>query len=199
MNGTVAELKCILEAALMAADRPLPVEQLLGLFDSKDGWVPARAEVEQALADLIQDYAGRGIELAEVARGYRFQTRANLASWVNRLWEESPPRYSRALMETLAIIAYRQPVTRGEIEALRGVGISTSILHTLLEREWVRVAGRREVPGRPAVYVTTSKFLDYFNLKALSDLPPLGKPVDLGQIELPLREEEPTLVGSAEP
>jgi segregation and condensation protein B len=190
VNGGHGQVKPILEAALMAADRPLTVEQLLALFDPEDGQTPARELLQQALAELRQDYAGHGIELAEVARGYRFQTRPELSRWVNRLWEERPPRYSRALMETLAIIAYRQPVTRAEVEALRGVGISSSILRTLIEREWVRVAGHREVPGRPAVYVTTPNFLDYFNLKSLAELPPLTQPgSEFDQVEQTLHEE----------
>ncbi|MGH8572769.1 MAG: SMC-Scp complex subunit ScpB, partial [Gammaproteobacteria bacterium] len=161
------EIKPIVEAALMVAGEPLCVDRLAALFGENDG---IRDEVEQALATLRQDYAGRGIELREVAQGFRFQARPELAPWLNRLWDEKPPRYSRALLETLAIIAYRQPVTRGDIEDLRGVALSTGMLKTLLEREWIRVVGHREVPGRPAVYATTPKFLDYFNLRTLSEL-----------------------------
>jgi len=164
------EIKAIVEAALMVAGEPLGVDRLAALFGEDDG---IRVQVEQALATLREDYAGRGIELKEVAQGFRFQARTGLAPWLNRLWEEKPPRYSRALLETLAIIAYRQPVTRGDIEDLRGVALSTGMLKTLLEREWIRVVGHREVPGRPAVYATTPMFLDYFNLRTLSELPPL--------------------------
>jgi len=164
------EIKPIIEAALMVAGEPLGVDRLAALFGEDDG---IHAEVEQALATLREDYAERGIELREVAQGFRFQTRPGLAPWLNRLWEEKPPRYSHALLETLAIIAYRQPVTRGDIEDLRGVVLGTGMLKTLLEREWIRVVGHREVPGRPAVYATTPKFLDYFNLRTLSELPPL--------------------------
>lgn len=198
MSGVDGTLKPILEAALMAADRPLTVEQLQSLFDPEDGPSPPKETLEQALAELREEYAGRGIELAEVGRGYRFQTRPELARWVNRLWEERPPRYSRALLETLAIIAYRQPVTRAEVEALRGVGIASSILRTLIEREWIRVAGHREVPGRPAVYATTPKFLDYFNLRSVSELPALGEPADLGQVELALPDEGGAVLTSVE-
>lgn len=164
------EIKLIVEAALMVAGEPLSVDRLAILFGEEDG---IREEVEQALATLGEDYAGRGIELKEVAQGFRFQARPDFAPWLNRLWEEKPPRYSRALLETLAIIAYRQPLTRGDIEDLRGVALSTGMLKTLLEREWIRIVGHREVPGRPAVYATTPMFLDYFNLKTLSELPPL--------------------------
>jgi segregation and condensation protein B len=168
-----SEIKPIIEAALMVAGEPLDLDRLAALVGEEED---PREAVGQALAALEEDYAGRGIELREVAQGYRFQARAELAPWLNRLWEEKPPRYSRALVETLAIIAYRQPVTRGDIEDLRGVALGTGMLKTLLEREWIRVVGHREVPGRPAVYATTPKFLDYFNLKTLSELPPLPEP-----------------------
>ncbi|MGH8510268.1 MAG: SMC-Scp complex subunit ScpB [Gammaproteobacteria bacterium] len=180
-------IKDIVEAALMASDQPLTVERLMALFEP-DG-PPLRDDIEGALAALTEEYAGRGIEIIQVARGYRVQTRANLSTWINRLWEERPPRYSRALLETLAIIAYRQPITRGEIEALRGVAVSTGTLKTLLEREWVRLAGHRDVPGRPAVYATTPQFLEYFNLRHLSELPLLGEPSGSDQLPLALTIE----------
>ncbi len=171
------ETKAIVEAALMVAGEPLGIERLLGLFGAGDAdHDTVRGAVERALAALREECVGRGIELREVAQGYRFQARTELAPWLNRLWEEKPPRYSRALLETLAIIAYRQPVTRGDIEELRGVALGTGMLKTLLEREWIRIVGHREVPGRPAVYATTPKFLDYFNLKSLEELPPLPEP-----------------------
>ena len=170
----------------MASDQPLTVERLMALFEPDGPPDSLRDDIERALAALAEDYAGRGIEIIRVARGYRVQTRADLSAWINRLWEERPPRYSRALLETLAIIAYRQPITRGEIEALRGVGVSTGILKTLLEREWVRMAGHRDVPGRPAVYATTPQFLEYFNLRHLSELPLLGEPTGSEQLQLAL-------------
>ncbi|CAN5754757.1 SMC-Scp complex subunit ScpB [soil metagenome] len=187
MNATA--IKDIVEAALMASDQPLTVERLMALFEPDGPTDSLRDDIERALAALAEDYAGRGIEIVRVARGYRVQTRANLSSWIKRLWEERPPRYSRALLETLAIIAYRQPITRGEIEALRGVAVSTGILKTLLEREWVRMAGHRDVPGRPAVYATTPQFLEYFNLRHLSELPMLGEPTGSEQLQLALTIE----------
>jgi segregation and condensation protein B len=174
-------LKTIVEAALLAASRPLELDALAGLFD--EGARPDQAALRAALAELEQDYAGRGIELREVASGWRIQVRASYAPWVSRLWEEKPGRYSRALMETLAIIAYRQPITRGEIEDIRGVQVSTNIVKTLLEREWVRVVGQRDVPGRPSLYATTRQFLDYFGLRSLEDLPPLAEIRDLVSID----------------
>lgn len=164
-------LRHILEAALLAANEPLSVERLRGLFP--DHAAPAPAVVREALAALAADYEGRGIELSEVASGYRIQVREDLAPWVSRLWEERPGRYSRALLETLAIIAYRQPISRGEIEDIRGVSVASSIMRTLQDRGWVRVVGHREMPGRPAVFGTTRAFLDYFNLKGLDELPTL--------------------------
>jgi segregation and condensation protein B len=183
-------LKAIVEAALLAAGGPLTLDTLLLLFDEQER--PSRDEVLAALASLERDYQDRGVELAQVAGGYRAQVPAACAPWVGRLWEEKPARYSRALLETLALIAYRQPITRGEIEAIRGVAVSTNIVKTLTEREWVRVVGHRDVPGRPALYATTRKFLDYFGLRSLNDLPTLAEirePEFLGD-ELPLEEPE---------
>lgn len=168
------KIKCIIEAALMVADKPLSVAQIEALF-AKDMEVVDRELVKAALQDLQEDYRERGIELKEVASGYRIQVKSDYAAWVNRLFEERPPRYSRALLETLAIIAYRQPVTRAEIEDIRGVGISSTIIKTLQEREWIRVVGHKDVPGRPELLATTREFLDYFNLKKLSDLPSLAE------------------------
>ena len=172
----VGKLKQIVEGALMAADGPLSVERLLKLFrrgelDPAQG----RQQISRALRELDEEAAGRGYELKRVASGFRFQVRAELSAWVGRLWEEKPPRYSRALLETLALIAYKQPVTRGDIEKVRGVSVSQSIVRTLLERGWVRVVGQRETPGRPNLYGTTPAFLDYFNLRRLDDLPPLSE------------------------
>lgn len=164
-------LKNILEAALLAAGEPLPLDRLQDLFPDSER--PERAALRQALDDLAEDLSDRGIELKEVASGYRLQVRQELAPWVSKLWEERPARYSRALLETLAVIAYRQPVTRGEIEEIRGVSVGTPIMRTLQEREWIRVVGHRDVPGRPAMFGTTRRFLDYFNLKGLHELPAL--------------------------
>ncbi|MBS1211656.1 MAG: scpB [Proteobacteria bacterium] len=165
------ELKAIVEAALFAAQRPLSVGDIQSLFP--EGEQPAVAAVRGALEQLSGEFAERPLELKEVASGFRFQVREALSPWISRLFEERPARYSKAFLETLAIIAYRQPVTRGEIEDIRGVSVSTLIIRSLLEREWVQVVGHKEVPGRPALYATTRQFLDYFNLRALDELPPL--------------------------
>lgn len=164
----------IVEAALMAADEPLSVKRLAGLFrgEASDG-EQARQWVRTALDRLAAEAAAHGYELKQVATGFRFQIRQELSPWVSRLWEEKPPRYSRALLETLALIVYKQPVTRADIEQIRGVGVSQSIMRTLLERGWIRVLGQREVPGRPNLYGSTRAFLDYFNLKSLNELPSL--------------------------
>ena len=177
-------LKIIVEAALLAAGRAMTVEHLMDLFES--GEKPERAEVRAALETLKFEWVARGLELIQVSSGYRFQVRAEFSQWMQRLWMERPSRYSRALLETLAIIAYRQPVTRGEIEDIRGVGVSSSIVKTLVEREWIRVLGHREVPGRPAMYGTTKQFLDHFSLKSLESLPPLNEIRDLERIHADL-------------
>ncbi len=182
-------LKNIIEGALLAAGGPLTLDSLLGLFGTDEA-TPTREALQLALATLEEDYRDRGIELAQVAGGYRIQVRKEFAPWIARLWDEKPPRYSRALLETLALIAYRQPITRGEIEEIRGVAVSTNIVKTLLEREWVRVVGHRDVPGRPSLYATTRKFLDYFGLKSLNELPTLAElrePEFLGD-DLPLED-----------
>lgn len=166
-------LSRILEAALLASDQPLGVERLMGLFGEAER--PTRDEVRAALEVLREECAERSIELVEVAGGFRFQVRREFAEHIAQLWEERPPRYSRALLETLALIAYRQPITRGEIEDIRGVGVSSSIVKTLHERDWIRVVGHREVPGRPAMYGTTRRFLDDFGLKGLDELPTLAE------------------------
>ncbi len=182
-------LKQIVEAALLAAGRTLDLETLAGLFDELER--PDRKALRRALQELAQDYEGRGIEVVEVAGGWRIQVRKACAPWVSRLWEEKPARYSRALMETLALIAYRQPITRGEIEEIRGVSVSSGIIRTLLEREWIRVVGHRDVPGRPALYGTTRQFLDYFGLKSLDDLPPLSELKDLENLDPELALPDP--------
>lgn len=164
-------LKAILEAAMMAAGAPLSLERMQSLFE--EGAEPTHTELKAALDELQQDLQGRGIECLEVASGFRLQVRTAVAPWVAKLWEEKPQRYSRALLETLVLIAYRQPITRGDIEDVRGVVVSSNIIRTLIEREWVRVVGHRETPGRPALYATTKEFLDYFGLKSLEELPTL--------------------------
>ncbi len=187
-------IRCITEAALLAAGKPLSLDQLRELFDEGDR--PARQVMEHVLVLLEQSCEGRGFELKKVASGYRLQVREEFAPWVGRLFEEKPQRYSRALLETLALIAYRQPITRGEIEEIRGVTVSSNIIRTLLEREWVRVVGHRDVPGRPAMYATTRQFLDYFNLTGLDELPPLSEVRDLEEIG---REIERNMQGEIEP
>lgn len=182
------QLKNIIEAALLAAGEPLSIERLLSIFGENP---PERAEMRAALDDLAQDYAGRGVELIEVGSGFRLQVRQEYAQWVSRLWEERPMRYSRALLETLALIAYRQPITRAEIEDIRGVAVSTHIVKTLHEREWIRVLGHRDVPGKPALYGTTRHFLDHFNLKSLDELPTLAEIRDLDNINIQLDLPEP--------
>jgi len=172
------QLKNIIEAALLASGGPLTVDQLRALFGDQDG--PDKKEIRAAILALQEDCEGRGIELREVASGFRMQVRESMSQWLTKLWEERPPRYSRALMETLAIIAYRQPVTRGDIEEIRGVSVTTNIIRTLLERNWIKVVGHRDVPGKPAMFGSTREFLDYFSLKKLDDLPPLA---ELAQME----------------
>lgn len=185
------QLKMILEGALLAAGRPLTVDDLLGLFEEAER--PERDAMHAALNGLAQDYNERGIELREVASGFRVQVKRELSPWISRLWLERPSRYSRALLETMALVAYRQPITRGEIEDIRGVSVSSSIMKTLQEREWIRVVGHRDVPGKPAMYGTTKQFLDYFDLKSLDELPTLAELRDIDSInaELDLREPVP--------
>ncbi len=187
MSETVS-LKQIIEGAILAADGPLSIDRMISLFEGEQ---PARAEIREVLAEIERECEGHGYELKKVASGYRFQVRQEYSEWVGRLWEERPPRYSRALLETLALIAYKQPITRGDIEEIRGVAVSTNIMRSLLEREWVRIVGHRDVPGRPAIYATTKTFLDYFNLASLDELPTLSDIKDLDKVneELDLEEE----------
>ncbi len=173
-------LRKILEGAILAAGQPMTVAKLLELFD--EAVAPGKDEIIAALQDIQAACAERGFELKEVASGWRFQVRDDLAPWVNRLWEEKPQKYSRALLETLSLIAYRQPITRGDIEEIRGVAVSSHIMKTLLERDWVKVVGHRDVPGRPSLYATTRQFLDYFNLKSLEELPSLSEIRDLDEL-----------------
>jgi len=187
MSDSNAELKNIIEAALLVAGQPLTIDKMLTMFPTESP--PTREEIRDAISQLEEEYAERVVELKQIDRAWRFQTRDKYAPWITRLAEERPARYSRALLETLAIIAYRQPVTRGDIEDVRGVSVSTDIIKTLLGREWIRQVGIRNVPGRPALYGTTREFLEHFNLKSLEELPPLSALRDLDVIsnELNLR------------
>ncbi|NIL94268.1 MAG: SMC-Scp complex subunit ScpB [Woeseiaceae bacterium] len=192
-----SEIKHFIEAALLAAGRPLSVDQLQNLFDGR--MAPEKAEIRQALSMLIEEYEPRGITIGEVASGFRIQIKAAMADQLQKLWEERPPRYSRALFETLALVAYRQPITRGEIEEVRGVSVSPNIVRTLIERDWVRVVGHRDVPGRPEMFGTTKQFLDYFGLKKLDDLPPLADLSDWESLRVQLNLPEVEQDTSDEP
>ena len=174
-------IKKIVEGALMAAGKSLDLNHLERLFEDQER--PPRDQLKVALEEIDTDCRGRGFDLKQTASGYRFQVQQELAPWVNRLWEEKPKRYSRAMLETLSLIAYRQPLTRGDIELVRGVAVSSEIIKTLQEREWIRVVGYRDVPGKPALFATTKQFLDYFNLKSLDDLPALGEIKDLTELD----------------
>lgn len=190
-------LKNIIEAALMASDSPRTLNQLAVLFEN-DADKPDKEAMKAALEQLAADYEGRGVELKEVASGYRFQVRKEFADWINRLYEDKPQRYSRAFLETLAIIAYRQPITRGEIEDIRGVTVSSNIIKSLQEREWIRVIGHRDIPGKPELLATTREFLDYFNLQKLTELPPLSELKDYDQLNPDLFEAAGPPAGEAE-
>ena len=175
------KLKNIIEAAMLAAQRPLAVDDLATLFEGSD-WTPERKAIREALSGLADEWQDRGIELKEVSSGFRFQVRKEYSGWLGSLWSERPPRYTRALLETLALVVYRQPITRGEIEDVRGVTVSPSIIKTLIEREWIRVLGHKDVPGRPELFGTTRQFLDSFNLKSLDELPPLSEIRDIDNL-----------------
>src|SRR5229473_2176415 len=177
-------VKNVVEASLLAAGRPLTLEELMSVFDERDGSIAD--EVKDAIAALTQEYETRGLELLEVASGFRVQIRAAVAQPVARLWQERPAKYSRALLETLALIAYRQPITRGEIEQIRGVAVNPNIIKTLHERNWIRVVGHRDVPGKPELLGTTREFLDYFSLKKLDDLPTLAQLKELEDLRVQL-------------
>ncbi len=187
MSEAYDNIKPILEAAIFAAGEPLTADKLTQLFPEEAR--PAAKEIKAALVELAESYHDRGVELVEVGRGYRFQAKADYAEFMQRLWEKKPPRYSRALLETLALIVYRQPITRGEIEDVRGVAVSSNIIKILSEREWVKVVGHKDVPGKPALYGTTSEFLDYFNLKSLGEMPPLQELVNLEELEAKIGEK----------
>ncbi len=193
MSDTDNKLRQILEGLLLAAGKPLSLAAMAEVFLEEER--PTDDELRAALALIAEDCAGRGFELKEVASGFRFQVRQELSPWVSRLWEEKPQRYTRALLETLALVAYRQPITRGDIEEIRGVSVSSTIIRTLLDREWIRVVGHRDVPGRPAMFATTRQFLDYFNLKSLQELPPLSEIRDLDKLNPELALEDDDLAG----
>ncbi|MGA9340944.1 MAG: SMC-Scp complex subunit ScpB [Rhodanobacteraceae bacterium] len=175
------QIKPIIEAALLGASHPLSLPQIATLFGIEEQ--PTHDELARALNELERDCDGRGVELVEVASGFRYQVRQEVHPWIARLWTERQTRYSRALLETLALVAYRQPITRAEIEQIRGVSVATSIMRTIEEREWVRVVGYRDLPGRPALFGTTKAFLDYFNLASLDQLPSLGEIRDVDDID----------------
>jgi segregation and condensation protein B len=180
-NQARTSLKNVLEAMLLASGEPLSLVTISSVFTDEEQ--PGNTEILKALLELGADYEERGLELKEVASGFRLQVRQEVNPWVSRLREERPQRYSRALLETLALIAYRQPITRGDIEEVRGVSVRTNIIRTLQEREWIRVIGHRDVPGKPALFGTTKVFLDYFNLLSLDDLPSLAEIMDMGNLE----------------
>ena len=177
MNDVDNKVKMIIEGLLLAAGRPLPLESIAAVFNEEER--PENEELLGVLARIDEECGDRGFELTKVASGYRFQVKQELAEWVGKLWEERPPRYTRALLETLALVAYRQPITRGDIEEIRGVAVSSNIIRTLLDREWIRVVGQRDVPGRPSMFATTKQFLDYFNLESLQQLPALSEIRDI--------------------
>jgi segregation and condensation protein B len=178
-----------IEALLLTASEPMNLNQIASVFEDEER--PTQGEIGQALSFLETGCEGRGVELKEVASGFRLQVREQYMDWVSRLWEERPQRYSRALLETLALVAYRQPITRGDIEEVRGVSVSSNIIRTLQEREWIRVVGHRDIPGKPALFGTTKAFLDYFNLTSLDDLPTLAEIKDLGSLEPELEFDAP--------
>ena len=188
------QLQKTLEAILLAAGQPLSTAKLAALFTDEER--PPTGEISRALEQLGNECANRGVELIKVASGYRFQVRQDFNEWVSRLWKERPPRYSRALLETIALIAYRQPITRGEIESVRGVSVSTNIIRTLQEREWIRVVGHRDVPGKPALFGTTHTFLDSFGLQNLDELPTLAEIRDMENLEPELQLEVPAEIAA---
>jgi len=189
MSDSEPRIKIIVESVLLASGKPLTLDNILAVFG--DGEKPEREQIREAIVALQEDYTERGIELVQVGSGYRVQVGQDMEPWVSRLTEEKPQRYTRALLETLALVAYRQPITRGEIEDIRGVSVSSSIMKTLQDREWVRSVGHRDVPGRPSMYGTTKKFLDYFNLKGLDDLPTLMELRDFDSINAELELSMP--------
>ena len=191
-------IKKVVEAALLAAGKPLKIDRIISLFAESD-IQPEKKDIREALDAISEDCKDRGVELREVASGFRMQVSEDMAPWISHLWEEKPQRYTRALLETLALIAYRQPVTRGEIEDVRGVAVSSNIIKSLTEREWIKVIGHRDVPGKPAMYGTTKEFLDYFSLKTLDELPTLAELRDFETINSELDLQLPGMEIAAEP
>jgi len=189
LADSFTQLKKIIEGLIMASEKPLSINQIIKVLNLESP--PSQQEVKNIIFSIAGDYQGRGIQLKEVASGYRFQVSEDLSPWVQKLWQERPPKYSRALLETLALIVYRQPITRAEIEEIRGVAVSTNIIKTLMAREWIKVVGHKEVPGRPVLYATTKEFLNYFNLKALSELPTLLEiqDTDVQKLEMKFKVE----------
>lgn len=183
----ITQVKNIIEAALMAFDEPMSMKHLVNLFPDEE---LTSNDINQALNELEQDYEGRGIELKRLSKGYRLQTRESIQPWLQNMWEQKPRKLSRALLETLALIAYRQPITRGEIEDIRGVAVSSKIIHYMMDKEWIRILGYRDVPGKPAMLGTTKSFLDYFNLNSIQDLPSLSEIKDIDTLEQELQFTE---------
>jgi segregation and condensation protein B len=181
MGDVDNKVKMVVEGLLLASGRPLTIANIANVFEEKER--PDSKELRSIMEVISEECNDRGFELKEVASGYRFQVKQELSEWIGKLWEEKPPRYTRALLEILSLIAYKQPITRGDIEEVRGVSVSPNIIRTLIDREWVRVVGHRDVPGRPAMFATTKQFLDYFNLKSLQDLPPLSEIKELEKSE----------------
>ena len=181
MGDVDNKVKMVVEGLLLASGRPLTIANIANVFEEKER--PDSKELRLIMDVIAEECDDRGFELKEVASGYRFQVKQELSEWIGKLWEEKPPRYTRALLEILSLIAYKQPITRGDIEEVRGVSVSPNIIRTLIDREWVRVVGHRDVPGRPAMFATTKQFLDYFNLKSLQDLPPLSEIKELEKSE----------------
>lgn len=181
MGDVDNKVKMVVEGLLLASGRPLTIANIANVFEEKER--PDSKELRSIMDVISEECDDRGFELKEVASGYRFQVKQELSEWIGKLWEEKPPRYTRALLEILSLIAYKQPITRGDIEEVRGVSVSPNIIRTLIDREWVRVVGHRDVPGRPAMFATTKQFLDYFNLKSLQDLPPLSEIKELEKSE----------------
>ncbi|WP_250658469.1 SMC-Scp complex subunit ScpB [Alkalimarinus coralli] len=193
---SAVRIKNIVEAVLLTVGKPLDIDRLLDIFG--DDEQPTKQLLREVLDGISADCETKGFELVKVASGYRFQIKQDFAPWVSRLWEERPQRYSRALLETLALIAYRQPITRGDIEDIRGVAVSSNIIKTLVERSWIRVVGHKDVPGKPAMYGTTKQFLDYFNLQGLDQLPPLSEIRDIEAISLEMKRQVTPENGKAE-
>jgi len=181
-------LKLIIEGALLSYNKPLSNNQLIALFENIEEQ-PSTSDLSKILQNIAEDYKDRAVELVELASGWSFQLRQEITCYIRSLWDDPPQRYTRAMLESLALIAYRQPITRGEIEDVRGVSVSSRIVKTLQEREWIRIVGHKDIPGRPAMFATTKNFLDYFNLKSLNELPPLNEIRSLDQIAKSLEEK----------